>query len=100
MIHHPPVRRWCAAAGRVRGQNGYPRIAAAMSAVNEARSASLAVRVVGRSFPAAGAPAVTWAAGTWPGGASGVELFMVFLRFLGCGGGGRVRLMIPSGGSF
>jgi len=70
-----------------------------MSAVNEARSASLTVRV-GRAFPAAGAPFVTWPTGTWPGGTSGGELLMVVLRCLGCGGGGRVRLMIPSGGSF
>ena len=40
--------------------------------------AGLAVRVVGRAVPAAGAPA----AGTWAGGASDAELLMVVLRCL------------------
>src|SRR5262249_58413738 len=84
-----PVLRWCAAASRVRGQNGHPRIAAAMPAVYEARSTSLAVRAVGGAFPAAGAPGAVWPVGTWAGGASGGELFMVVLPCLGSGGGGR-----------
>ena len=63
------------------------RITVTISAVSWARAASLAVRAVGRAFPAAGASLATWPAGTWAGGVSRVELLTVFLRCLRCGGG-------------